>query len=394
MKFISFFILFIQSAIAIDFGTGADGACVLSGVIVNQTYNCTSLTIPAGTHTIATGTVVTIKVQGDVSIVGILNLNGGIGANGGNGASLAGVAGQPGGFAGGGCAAAGGCTLQHGLSNDTTSGGRGGTLGADNGTFANAGGGGGSGGNHNTNSQATAGISGTDGGGGATFGPGGAIPSTSYGSELLFERIMIGGSGGGAGGTGDSGGSTRSGGAGGGGGGAIKIIADGDIIISGSIQANGGNGGNGLGAAGSGPSAGGGGGSGGAIWLYSTGDISLNSSTTLQVSGGTGGAGSVEIGPLIGGAGGNGGQGRIRLDDFDGSITNAPSFAVINSNGQFLYESEISPGCGTIEDINNKPPQSGAPFIILFCLLLLLNWQQSRRSGSFVVSDIKDIPIS
>ena len=398
-KVFIFYFYFINFSYALDFGTGADGRCILSGIITNKTYNCTSLSIPTGSHAFMPGTVVTIKVKGDASIIGNLSLNGGNGANGTNGGgSLAGTAG-PGGYAGGGCSAAIGCTLEHGSSADGTSNGLGGRLAVDN-AFDATGGGGGSGGNHNSSFSAAAGADGTkmNIGSLSVAGVGGAIPSTTFGNELLFETTMIGGSGGGAGGTGIGLAFPSSGGAGGGGGGAIKIIADGDIFVTGSIRANGGNGGNGEGDATFGPSGGGGGGSGGAIWLYATGDIFLNTSTSLQVNGGSGGARSVGSLDASGGAGGDGAPGRVRLDDFDGIIANANSFAVIGSNGQFLYESSIAAGCGLLEDVNKKrPSRLGIVFLFvtaifftafIFLFNLLLN---RKKPYSTLISIHKNV---
>ncbi|MCO4795279.1 MAG: hypothetical protein KC493_16290, partial [Bacteriovoracaceae bacterium] len=79
-----------------------------------------------------------------------------------------------------------------------------------------------------------------------------------------------------------------------------------------------------------------------------------------------------------GGAGGAGGIGRVRLDDSDGVVAGSgtayPSSAVVISSSSSTtalnaYESDISFGCGTIEDINNQGPPSGGLFIFLLVTL-------------------------
>jgi hypothetical protein len=156
--------------------------------------------------------------------------------------------------------------------------------------------------------------------------------------------------------------------------------------VTGTLQVNGGNGGNGESLSDS--TGGGGGGAGGSLWLYTTGDIILAAATSLQADGGTGGTGSASAGPT-GGNGGTGARGRIRLDDADGSVVNAPGFAVVSSSSSSAstplttYDSEIAFGCGTIKDINNKPPRSGIPTILFILLLPLILIQNLRKFGRF-----------
>lgn len=386
MKFLWIVFILAFDVYALDFGDGSDGACTEATILASGTFNCTTLTISAGNHDIAGAGILTIKVQGDVNIIGNLRANG---VSGDNGSTLV----QP---ASGGTAVAGGSSGGDSVYGQNTAGsngsspvanaqGLGGQPGIDGG--GSAGGGGGSGGNHNSSLPATGGpTSNGSAGGGSTGGAGGAIPSASYGSELLFETTMQGGAGGGAGAHGSEFAvpADHTGGAGGGGGGAIRIWSNGDVSVTGSIQVNGGAGGNGFGDGATGPSGGGGGGAGGSLWLYSTGTITLAALTSLQASeggGGTGGPGNVNGGP-----GGDGATGRIRLDDSDGSVVNAPGFAVILSSGSSAplstYESDIALGCGTIQDISKSPPKSGGPFlIILFFIPLLILKVRVTKNG-------------
>ncbi len=140
----------------------------------------------------------------------------------------------------------------------------------------------------------TAGENGTSATGDNTSGSGGPI----YGTALL--NPLVGGSGGAGG---DKYGKGKGGG-GGGGAGAIRLEAQKNITVSGTILANGGNGG--LGSTGSDgkQGTGGGGGSGGGIFLKSqTGTVTLKTGSVVQAVGGNGGN-----------LGGKGGQGRVRIE--------------------------------------------------------------------------------
>jgi hypothetical protein len=147
-----------------------------------------------------------------------------------------------------------------------------------------------------------------------------------------------GGSGGGGGGgeddsTGDTvhwgvaDGSDEGGGGGGGGGGAIQIVAYGSISIAGIISAKGGNGGSSydtpaLTALSQG--AGGGGGSGGTVWLQTRSGINFAGGAIVDVAGGIGGQGFAD-GTTDVFDGGAGSEGRIRFEDSDAIIVNAPA---------------------------------------------------------------------
>ncbi len=118
------------------------------------------------------------------------------------------------------------------------------------------------------------------------------------------------------------------GGGGGGGGGALQIVTYGDISMSGRIFADGGKGGSswtdGTKAA-LGEGTGGGGGSGGTVWLQCRGTMSLQAGVVMSVAAGIGGQGK-PFGPA--GAtqtAGTGAPGRVRLEDSDGSVANAPA---------------------------------------------------------------------
>ncbi len=162
--------------------------------------------------------------------------------------------------------------------------------------------------------------------------------------------VLDGGSGGGGGGGEDDAtagnvltesyfgvpdGSDEGGGGGGGGGGALQIVTYGNMSVSGSISAKGGTGG---GSYDDGSlstfsqGAGGGGGSGGAVWLQCHGAMTIVPGATMDVSGGAGGRGRADGSTTVYTAG-SGGSGRVRLEDSDGTVANAPSGA---STGTFI----------------------------------------------------------
>ena len=152
------------------------------------------------------------------------------------------------------------------------------------GTHDGTGGGGGAGG-----SFSTSGGSGGDGGAGT-----GGAPQTN-----VIANALTGGCLGGAGGSGDV-----LGGSGGYGGGAVYVVAAGNIIVSGTINASGAGGLGGLpGNDGDGSKAGGGGGGGG------TGGMIL-----LDAAGGAGALMLTSSGILIADGGGGGGGGDDRSD--------------------------------------------------------------------------------
>jgi hypothetical protein len=148
----------------------------------------------------------------------------------------------------------------------------------------------------------------------------------------------MGGAGGGGGGgeddsQGDSvhwgvaDGSDEGGGAGGGGGGALQIRTFTTINVAGTISCKGGAGGGAyddvtLTAFSQG--AGGGGGSGGAIWLQCRGAMTIQGGAVFDVNGGVGGQG-LATGTTDIWTGGTGAPGRIRIEDSDGLMSNAPA---------------------------------------------------------------------
>ncbi|MHC4821031.1 MAG: Ig-like domain-containing protein, partial [Planctomycetota bacterium] len=169
---------------------------------------------------------------------------------------------------------------------------------------------------------------------------------TNLGAEKTISLVGIptltalqGGSGGGGGGGEDdqdinngsvwatSDGSDDGGGGGGGGGGALQIVAFGDIDVTGTIRCNGGDGGNSaidVAETDFGSGAGGGGGSGGTIWLQCRGAATLGSLSVIEAVGGTGGLGYAQSTNVALQAG-NGADGRIRVEDSDGVVNNAPA---------------------------------------------------------------------
>ena len=118
-------------------------------------------------------------------------------------------------------------------------------------------------------------------------------------------------------------GSDEGGCGGGGGGGAVQIVSYEAIDVSGKISAKGGKGGDS-----SDGGASGGGGSGGVIWLQCRGPVSVQLGAVLDVAGGIGGTSNPDgtTDPVLGGTGA---AGRIRLEDGDGVVANAPAEASV-----------------------------------------------------------------
>lgn len=222
-------------------------------------------------------------------------------------------------------------------------GGAGGGGGGRGGCYAGNGGTSGSGGN-GSNSNGCSGNAGcaTTGGVGGSGGSAGGAACTTYGTTNTYT-IEMGSGGGGSGGGGRGRNAGTTGGGGGGGGGYVKLIASGDLTVTGAVYANGNIGGTGgtggsagnsngsccsdasngcdedsyTGAGGGG--AGGGGGSGGGILLDSQcGSIII--SGAIEAKGGNGGTGGGGGSPSsqagaggTGAQGGGGGGGRIKI---------------------------------------------------------------------------------
>ncbi|HEU4394418.1 MAG TPA: hypothetical protein VFS92_02565, partial [Planctomycetota bacterium] len=113
----------------------------------------------------------------------------------------------------------------------------------------------------------------------------------------------------------------------------------------------------------------GGGGSGGTIFLQCRNAMSIQPGAVLSVAGGVGGQGFAD-GTINAYAGGTGSEGRIRLEDSDGNVVNAPaissvatfapaldlnSTAVSNWQDTFVYDPDF--GQPTIE--GDHGPQFG-----------------------------------
>ncbi|MBI4576727.1 MAG: hypothetical protein HY722_10735, partial [Planctomycetes bacterium] len=225
----------------------------------------------------------TLQAAGEVRIAGTLDLSGEAGENARGLAGGRGGRPRAGGTAGGPGAdlaldAASRATVDEARAGMGAGAGKAGASGASDGSGGGA-------------SHAGVGTAGLGRDGGAAGAP--------YGDDAL--STLAGGSGGGGGGA-DTEGEQGGGGGGGSGGGALRVLAAGEILVSGAILADGGPGGD---------SARGGSGGGG-----SGGTIHLASATRLRVSGrlsATGGGAR--------GRGGYGGQGRIRLEDPAGSFS-------------------------------------------------------------------------
>ena len=197
------------------------------------------------------------------------------------------------------------------------------------------------------------------GNGGASFGD--AALATVYSTNLSVQvrdpstgglRTIVltgiptlgpgsGGAGGGGGGGeddlnassayGTAGGEDEGGGAGGGGGGAFQLVSYTSINIAGRISADGGDGGSSfddLAQTTFSQGAGGGGGSGGTIFLQCRNVLSIQPGAVLSVAGGVGGQGFAD-GTIVAYAGGTGSEGRIRLEDSDGNVVNAPAISSV-----------------------------------------------------------------
>lgn len=376
MRMFFFFIFISQSILAIDVGNGSDGTCDTSGSATTQinsskkTYQCTSLVINSNSTVFKAigGTSIVIKVQGNVTVNNgaILDLSGGNGTAGDNSAATV-IAGGLGG--------AGGSNGGNGTTGNGTSGsGPGaGSLGSFvTGVGTNYGGGGGGG-----SYKSVGGTSPSDGDQNGTppnaFGANGNV----YGNENNFENSFLGGSGGAGGGASDNS-SIYRGSSGGGGGGAVMIVSGGDIQVDGSIIVNGGNGG---GINTTQFSGAGGGGSGGAIWIMAQGNLSIGATGLIEAIGGNRGSNdSFLLGDY--GFGGSGGNGRIRLDDADGVISNSgtitpaafsttftPTATVTSNISTSNYFSSIS--CAKVIDDSNFKLNLIFGFVLAFAIYYL-----------------------
>lgn len=329
----------------LNFGNGADGDCRLSGTLDAREFNCRTLSI-TGTVRFTGNEPVIIRVQGNAVINGQLVVDGFPGNDGTqttptNVMTLGGLPG-PGGFAGGNFETPSGIPTSSPGAQRVTGAGAEGFFGTslDAGLLNLAGGGGGGGGSFG---DAIVGEIGEDGtiSGNAIAGTGGLTSAPdSVASESAFENsaLFIGGAGGGAGGSGsaDNGVIQFYPASGGGGGGALRIIAGGEITITGLVSADGGKGGDALDLGGAG-----GGGAGGAIWLQAGGNITNRG--TIRALGGAGGEVRSTL-PARGGRGGAGGVGRIRLDDSDGVIDGNSSVPI----------AQLSPGSQGAYDVSSS----------------------------------------
>ncbi len=293
-----------------DPGDGTTGPCtgatITSGLAV---YNCTTLTISAGTYNFppSPAPVVRVKVQGAVTIASgvVLNLSGEDGvadATENQAGALGGAGADDGGgnIAGPTDPAAGGAT--------------------QGGSSISCGGGGGGGGFTDVGDNGSLCVGSAGGTGGAT-----------HDISVLFR----GGFGGAPGGLGEFFNPFETG-TGGGGGGAIWISAGGDITMNGSIDVSGGKGGPGISDSG-----GGGGGSGGAIRIQSLGSITNNA--IFNFAGGTGGAGDAP-----GARGGDGSVGVYEFEDADNVIQGVGTGAIGNgADSSETFHSSIS--CGAVK---------------------------------------------
>jgi len=182
-----------------------------------------------------------------------------------------------------------------------------------------------------------------------------------------------GGAGGGGGGGeddlnasaayGTAGGEDEGGGGGGGGGGALQVVAYTTISMAGKVSCNGGVGGSSFDDAGQttfSQGAGGGGGSGGTIFFQCRGQMSVQPGAILSVAGGIGGQGFAD-GTTATYAGGTGSEGRVRLEDADGNIVNAPGAA---STATFAPSLDVdSIATSTWQDTGFVTPDFQAPTV-------------------------------
>ncbi len=294
----------VKSSIDTTNGT-VDGKSTTAWNSSTGTFSFSSFKIPAGSTVRVIGTrPLIIEVTGNVQIDGVLDASGDDGIQGTGGPS-SGVGGSGGKGCCGGANGGKGGNSYTGVGTRGSGPGAGGNGSArSSGQYVNGGHGGGGG-------HATAGGPGFNASGTGNPGSGGS----SYGNTQLSS--LQGGSGGGGGSGGKGGASYHyGGGGGGGGGGAVKITANGNIVIGtqGAIRANGGKGGR---CQNIGAWAGGGAGSGGTIWLRAAsisngGEVSAIGGVNCFLNGGSA-------------QDGKGGDGRIRVDT-QGSVTPGGTF--------------------------------------------------------------------
>ena len=364
MRLITLPLLIISfSALAqVDTGTGADGACngAIPSFVNGGIFNCATLDINAPLNFNPGAAPLIVKVQGNVSITNVVTADGGPGFNNTYLNGTAGGISGPGASRGGGEDPGG--NLEYNLILNSTLSPSFGKA-APGGSFGCEDGGGGGG-------FKTAGKPGTACSGNGLGAGGSAVSS----SDFSFGGNFRGGFGGGAGGNSFNGVY----GAGGGGGGAIRIVAGGDIFISGlgRIFAIGGAGGPG------GPDGGGGGGgSGGVIWLQSLGNIQNDG--MIRVTGGA--AGEAPGGGIGPGRGGAGSDGFIRFEDMDGIPTGtgtAPGAEIkpILSRSSSSLKSSIS--CGSVKP-NDDSHSAFMQLIVGFFIALSFGMISKKRLKLF-----------
>ncbi len=327
------------AANALNFGDGSDGAfsdgptqtgISVSGSTVTfntdtkSTYKFTSFNLSSGVTLTATGSnPLVIRVYGSATVAGTVSLVGAAGTangvSGGGGATtgvLAGGSGVLGGGSGGRGAQTDGTAGTDG--SHSTGSGPVGEFGVNAAAgFVESGGGG-----CNSDTFTAPGGDGSDNGGSA------GVCTAGTTVEEAFESSFTGGAGGGGGGACTLGGcGTGVGGSGAGAGaGAFRLVALGNITVTGTINVTGGAGGaNNADLGGVSCGGGGGGGAGGSVWLQTPGSLTGAGGVTL--TGGT--RGIATVGNCLGGPeGGNGASGRHRLDGTDSSATIAPTLTV------------------------------------------------------------------
>ncbi len=150
---------------------------------------------------------------------------------------------------------------------------------------------------------------------------------------------------------------------GGGGGGALRLVANGQVVLDSTalVEANGGKGGNAVvpkitpPVDGSASPAPGGGGSGGCIQVQARGSVDL-ACESLRVLGGTGGTSTVKQNQAAGA--GNGGEGWIRVESAEGGVPTCSAFVAETSLTLAAKNTDISmtvtatdsfPSSGTVQ---------------------------------------------
>jgi hypothetical protein len=318
-------------------GISVSGSTVTFNTDVKSDFKFTSFNLSGGiTLQVSGSQPLIIRSLTTTTIAGTITLNGTTGAANNAGVPSVGGSAVAGGGAGGNGGSSGGAA---GVAGTGTAPAGGGGIGANNPLVGSAdeGGGGGCLGN--------SGFAGQDSASGVpTGGNAGTCATVRSTAGTNFETTFKGGGGGGGGGA-YTGAGPISGAGGGGGGGAVRIVSQGNITVSGTVNALGGAGGANNLVNGAHCGGGGGGGAGGSVWLQTAGNIA--GAGTVNVSQGAGGDTTNGICDTAY-AGGHGSDGIIRADRTAGAVGTYTPASSVQANA-----------------ISIPFPTGGTPFVVL-----------------------------